>query len=130
MVSLASIAGTEQKAKLAAAYGAQAVDMEASAVARAAQAHGIRFSTLKAISDESDFVMLPMQRFLDADGQFSSAKLVAYAALRPWLWLRLVRLARNSSLAAKALCAALDRYNRPAEMSAAPELQPAVGRER
>lgn len=130
LVSFAVIAGTEQKARLAKAYGAQAVDMEAAAVARAAQAHGIAFSALKAISDDAGFVMPPMQAFVGQDGQFRSARLVAFAAVRPWLWLKLIRLARNSAQAAKALCAALDRYNRPAEANAAPELQPAVGRER
>lgn len=130
LASFAAIAGTEQKAKLAKAYGAQAVDMEAAAVARAVQAHGIRFSALKAISDAAAFVMPPVQAFVGQDGQFRSAKLVAFAAVRPWLWLKLIRLARNSSQAAKALCAALDRYNHPAVISTTPELQPAIGRQR
>ena len=43
LVSVAGIADVEQKAKLAQSYGAQAVDMEAAAVARGAQARGIRF---------------------------------------------------------------------------------------
>src|SRR5579863_9772280 len=40
LVSATTIAGTEQKMKLAQSYGAQAVDMEAAAVARGAQARG------------------------------------------------------------------------------------------
>lgn len=130
LASFAAIADAEQKAKLAKAYGAQAVDMEAAAVGRAAQAHGVPFAALKAISDESDFVMPPLKAFVGEAGQFHPAKLAVFAAFRPWLWLSLIRLARNSSRAAKALCAALNRYNRPGEMSATPELQSAVGRER
>jgi adenosylhomocysteine nucleosidase len=53
LVSVAGIADGEQKSKFAASYGAQAVDMEAAAVARGAQARGIRFMAVKAISDES-----------------------------------------------------------------------------
>src|SRR5882762_7031725 len=51
LISFESVANVEQKAKLANAYGAQAVDMEAAAVARSAEAHGIKFLACKVISD-------------------------------------------------------------------------------
>ncbi|MFZ0806058.1 MAG: hypothetical protein WAN03_07735, partial [Candidatus Sulfotelmatobacter sp.] len=47
LVSFGSVASPEQKAKLREAYAAQAVDMEASAVARAAEARGIQFGVVK-----------------------------------------------------------------------------------
>src|SRR6202166_2175751 len=109
LVSAAFIAGPEQKLKLAGSYGAQAVDMEAAAVARGAQARGVRFMAVKAISDESNFVMPAMDRFLDGNGQFRTGKFVMFAALRPWLWSRVIQLGRNGAKASRALCGELDR---------------------
>jgi adenosylhomocysteine nucleosidase len=110
LVSAASIAGPEQKLKLAGSYGAQALDMEAAAVARGAQARGVRFMAVKAISDESNFVMPAMDRFIGGDGQFRTFSFAVFAALRPWLWLRVIQLGRNGAKASRALCAELDRY--------------------
>jgi adenosylhomocysteine nucleosidase len=103
LVSFASVAGKEQKIKLANAYGAEAVDMEAAAVARAAEAHGLRFATVKVISDELGFPMLDVAPFTSPDGKFREATLVIHAALRPRLWPSLIRLARNSVEASRAL---------------------------
>jgi adenosylhomocysteine nucleosidase len=114
LVSWNSVAGVEQKAKLAKAYEASAVDMEAAAVARGAQARGIGFMAVKAISDGYDFEFPQLERFIAADGHFRSAALVMFAALRPWLWPRLLRLSRNSEQAASTLCAWLEWYNQPA----------------
>ncbi len=104
LVSLDHPASVQEKAKLAEAYWAHAVDMEAAAVARAAQAHDITFVGLKVISDEADFEMPPMERFMSSDGTFRTGAFAAYAAVRPWLWPRVLRLARNSTKAADALC--------------------------
>jgi len=107
LVSFSSVAGEEQKAKLAKAYGAQAVDMEAASVAKSAQAHGLVFAVAKVISDEVGFPMPPMEQFTAADGSFRTGKFVLYAAERPWVWGTVMRLARNSEKAALALCADL-----------------------
>jgi len=110
LVSAATIAGAEQKRKLAESYAAQAVDMEAAAVARGAQARGARFMAVKAISDESDFTMPGMDHFVGRAGEFQTERFAIFAVLRPWLWLRVIRLSRNSAKASRALCAELDRY--------------------
>jgi adenosylhomocysteine nucleosidase len=126
LVSAANIAGAEQKVKLAGSYAAQAVDMEAAAVARGAQARGVRFMAVKVITDESDFAMPPMDRFVAGDGQFRTGKFVIFAGLRPWLWPRVIQLARNGAKASRALCAELDRYisdPKKTEVSG-PELHP------
>jgi adenosylhomocysteine nucleosidase len=115
LVSVAETAGVEQKAKLAKAYWAHAVDMEAAAVARGAQAHDIVFVGLKAISDEAGFEMPSIERFIASDGQFRTLPFALFVAVRPWLWPRVVRLARNSDKAAKALCEWLEQYNHDAE---------------
>jgi len=111
LVSFTSVASAEQKAKLAKAYGATAVDMEGASVARGAETHGLRFSAVKAISDEADFVLPPFDPFITHDGHFRTGAFVAFLALRPWLWPAVLRLARNTSRAAANLCAALQCYN-------------------
>lgn len=103
LVTFMAVAGMKQKANLGEAYCAQAVDMEAAAVAAAARAHGIMFGATKVISDEVDFEMPEMARFIDPQGQFRAANFALYAALRPWLWGRVATLAGNSRKAARML---------------------------
>ena len=87
LVTFMSVAGAEQKAKLARAYGARAVDMEAAEVATAAHAHGIPFGAIKVISDELDFEMPRMADFIRPEGRFQTTEFIFFfAALRPWLW--------------------------------------------
>jgi adenosylhomocysteine nucleosidase len=107
LVSFSSVAATEQKQKLALAYGAQTVDMEAASVARGAQAHGLRFRALKAISDELQFPMISMDKFVDADGHFRTGSFALFVAFRPGSWSSVIRLARNSALASRVLCTRL-----------------------
>lgn len=104
LVSCPAIASAEQKQKLSKSYGAQAVDMEAASVARAAQVHGIAFLAIKCISDEMDFELPEMMRFVRG-GKFNTGSFVAYVALRPWLWVKVARLAQNTRLATENLCA-------------------------
>jgi adenosylhomocysteine nucleosidase len=103
LLSVGEVVGAHQKPKLAEAYGAQAVDMEAAAVARGAEAHGIRFCAVKVISDRLDSAMPPVGRFIDQAGRFQTARFAAYAALRPWLWRAVVQLGRNRSTASRVL---------------------------
>ena len=105
LVSFGSVAGPAQKAKLREAFSAQAVDMEAAAVARAAELRGIKFAVVKVISDKFDFSFPPTEKFVDASGRFSELRFAVFAALRPWLWPQVIRLARNSNRASRALCA-------------------------
>jgi adenosylhomocysteine nucleosidase len=110
LVSFGSVAGREQKEKLCKAYGAAAVDMEAAAVAQAAQLCGVEFGALKVVSDEADFDIPAMEKFVGADGRLNAAKFALHVAVRPWLWAGTIALARNSARASRALCGALDRY--------------------
>jgi len=110
LVSSAAVAGREQKTRLGKAYGASAVDMEAAAVAQGAQARGVEFAVLKAISDASEFDMPAMDRFVTRDGRFHSVRFACHMAQRPWLWGSIMTLARNSSKASAALCGALANY--------------------
>lgn len=103
LISFPAVAGAEQKIKLAKSYGAQAVDMEAAAVAKGAEARGVSFRAIKAISDEVGFAMPPLDRFIAPDGSFRTRSFALYAAKRPLLWPDVLRLAQNSAKAARAL---------------------------
>jgi len=107
LVSFSSIASPQQKASLRASYQAQAVDMEAAAVGRAAEIRGVPFTVVKVISDQFDFNFPSIERFVDANGQFLEMRFAMFAAVRPWLWPGIVRLARNSQRASRVLCDSL-----------------------
>jgi len=120
LVSFMAVAGIDQKANLAQAYGAQAVDMEASAVAAAARAHGIPFDAAKAISDEANFEMPETARFIDAQGRFKTSSFAFFVALRPWLWPRVALLANHSRKAARALGEHLERLRQELSQTSIP----------
>jgi nucleoside phosphorylase len=120
LVTFMEVAGEQQKRSLAKAYAAQAVDMEAAAVAAAAQEHGIAFGATKVISDELGFEMPEMSRFIDSSGQFETGSFVAFAVMRPWLWKRVAQLAVNSRKAEKGLGEHLERFRQ--ELTQAREL--------
>jgi len=112
LVSFGAVANPEQKARLRDSFGAQAVDMEAAAVARAAEARGVQFAVVKVISDEFDFNFPSTERFVDTDGQFLEGRFAWFAALRPWLWPQVAQLAANSRRASQALCGCLRKMSR------------------
>jgi nucleoside phosphorylase len=113
LVTFMTVAGTGQKRNLAQAYNAQAVDMEAAAVAAAASARGIPFTATKVISDGLHFDMPETARFIDAQGRFHTAAFAFYAVIRPWLWFRVAALAGNSRKAARTLAAHLNNCRQP-----------------
>ncbi len=129
LVTFMEVAGVEQKASLAQAYAAQAVDMEAAAVAAAAHAHHVGFAAIKVISDEVDFEMPPTSRFVTADGRFQTAKFAAFLALRPALWSRVATLAGNSRTAARALGEHLERYRQELSRTSSQNLRQESDRE-
>lgn len=103
LVTFGSVASPSQKAQLRDAYGAQLVDMEAAAVWRAADAHGVKFAAVKAISDEFDFTFPEIEKFVDAQGQFQQGRFGRFAVARPWLWPKVNRLAQGSNRAVSGL---------------------------
>lgn len=111
LVSFGSVANPAQKARLRGSFGALAVDMEAAAVARAAEARGVRFGVVKVISDEFDFNFPSTERFVDGNGQLIELRFACFAVMRPWLWPQVARLARNSKRASRALCDWLRNMN-------------------
>jgi adenosylhomocysteine nucleosidase len=118
LATVASFAGKDEKRRLHEAYDASAVEMEAATVARLAQAHGLPFLAVKAISDTVDFELPGIERFSTADGQFREAAFGAHVALRPWLWRPVLAMAKSSKLAAENLCAELELQIRRHDLEA------------
>jgi adenosylhomocysteine nucleosidase len=114
LVTFGVIATPEQKVKLGRSFNAQAVDMEAAAVARAATARGVRFAAVKVISDEIDFQLpgMDQEKLVTLSGEFRTGRFVRFIFIRPWTWPAALRLARNSRRASLALCAWLKENQR------------------
>ena len=120
LVTVAAVAGPEEKRRLAERFSAEAVDMEAAAVARAAQAEGVRFRAVKAISDELDFPVFPAEGFINARGEFQTLRFALHLAKRPWFWAPAWAFRGNCSLAAEALSKALAGFVREAGQESEP----------
>jgi len=103
LVSTTEVADANSKAKLVEKFHGLVVDMEAAGVARAARDRGTRFCCVKAISDEFDFRMPPLTRFIDDHGNVQEAKFALWTAARPHYWLPAIRLTGNSRRAIQAL---------------------------
>lgn len=110
LVSAGQVAGVASKQELAARFHALAVDMEAAGVAAVAREKHLLFRCVKAISDEADFAMPPLSRFVDEEGRLHTGRFAAWASVRPAVWWKLVQLGRNSGLAAKALAEWLQQH--------------------
>ncbi len=106
------VSDASDKRELRSKFGADVVDMEAAAVAQVAREHGVEFASLKAISDDAAFVMPPLGRFIDANGQFATRKFLIYIALHPKWWTTLGKIKSNSELASRNLCEAVEHLLR------------------
>ncbi|HEY4900394.1 MAG TPA: phosphorylase [Terriglobales bacterium] len=108
VVTVSSISGPAGKRILADRYAADVVDMESAVVAAVAREHGIDFSAIKAISDELEFEMPPLARFVDGNGTFETARFAAHVAMRPKWWRPVRQLSANSRTASVNLSHALE----------------------
>lgn len=106
VVSSPGIADAAEKAALRARYAADAVDLEAGAVAQVAGERGLEFYAVKVISDESSVSLPPFARFIE-HGRFREWRFALHCALRPWMWPRVLRIARDSALASQRLSESL-----------------------
>lgn len=88
--------------------GAVIVDMEAAAVASVCRDHNIPFACVKSVSDLADEDLpLDFNRYRDAAGRFQNSR-IAFAGIIKGKIFALMRLARQSSLAAKQLGAHIE----------------------
>lgn len=109
LVTLDHFADLTEKLRLRQAYGASCVEMEAATLARLSEAHKIPFYCIKSISDTLDFELKGIERFHSADGEFREGAFALFAALRPWLWPAVMKMARGSKLAVERHCAEVQR---------------------
>jgi adenosylhomocysteine nucleosidase len=107
LVTTETIAGIQEKARLAASYQASLVDMEAASVARQARARGLGFRAIKAVSDAHDFELAALARFAGRRGSFRTGAFALHMALRPQAWAKTMKLGRDSSRALSGLHVAL-----------------------
>ncbi len=108
IVSGRAIAGEERKRGLREEFGADAIDMESAGVASIAESCGLPFIAVKAVSDEVDFPMPPLNEFVDTTGRFHSVAFVGKALLHPRWWWATIALGRNSHRASVELCRAME----------------------
>jgi len=103
LVTSPIVADAAEKRRLAAAYKADLVDMEAAAIARLAQMRGIPFYCFKGVSDGFKDKLPDFNRFIRPDGQFNMAGMVLFSILRPSHWPSLIRMGENSKKASLSL---------------------------
>ena len=107
VATVSAVSGATEKRELALKWRADVVDMEASAVAAAAQEAGIEFVAIKSISDEPGFEMPPVGGFVDDAGQFETLRFAVWLAVRPQVWGPVRQLNANTRIAAVKLSDAL-----------------------
>jgi adenosylhomocysteine nucleosidase len=102
-----TVANSAEKHRLARAYNAALVDMEAAAIARLAAMRGIPFYCIKGVSDGLDDRLPDFNRFLSPSGQLRFSRLIPFALLRPDYWPALVRMGENSKRASRSIAETL-----------------------
>jgi adenosylhomocysteine nucleosidase len=103
LVTSPKVADEAEKRRLAAAYGAGLVDMEAAAIARLAAMRGIPFYCVKGVSDGTTDQLPDFNRFISENGEFQLARFIVFAILRPRHWPALMRMGENSRKAAQGI---------------------------
>jgi adenosylhomocysteine nucleosidase len=103
LVTSPKVANAGEKQRLATAYGAGLVDMEAAAIARLAGMRGIPFRCIKGVSDGFAENLPDFNRFISPEGQFQTGRLLLYVLSRPWHWPALIRIGENGNKASRAI---------------------------
>jgi adenosylhomocysteine nucleosidase len=101
------VSDASEKHQLLTKFGADVVDMEAAAVAQVAMERGLKFAAIKSISDDAEFDMPPLNRFIE-DGKFDTRRFLVYVALHPRWWGTLSKIKKNSEIATENLCRAVE----------------------
>jgi adenosylhomocysteine nucleosidase len=99
--------GSEEKRRLGKQYQAMGVDMESAVVARLCSQQGVPFGCVRAVSDTVQTALSARLVSLLTDGRISWLRLAGNVAASPRLLGEMMRLARDTRLAARQLGAAL-----------------------
>jgi adenosylhomocysteine nucleosidase len=114
LLTVASLVGRpEEKRRLGERTGAVAVDMETAAVARRCTDAGVPFGCLRVISDDVDTPLSESLLAVLADGRVRTGRLAAAVLRRPALIAELMRIAKDTRLAARRLAAGLEELLTP-----------------
>jgi adenosylhomocysteine nucleosidase len=97
------VADAAEKQRLAAAYRAGLVDMEAAAVARLAAMRGISFQCVKGVSDGLNDQLPDFNRFLSPEGRFHTVRFALFALFHPGYWSALKQMGENSKQASQSI---------------------------
>jgi adenosylhomocysteine nucleosidase len=117
LATVTRTAGVQEKARLFASYAAVLVDMEAATVARLAAMRSVPMCCFKAVSDAADANLPEIDRFVDANGQLSVPRFLAYLAVHPGQWSAVARLAKSSRSASEELAESLRAFLRHKDWS-------------
>lgn len=98
-----------EKGQLGQRYEAEYVDMESASIAEVCAARGLRFATVRAVSDTHDTALSPELIRLLAGGSVSIWKAIAALIRRPRLFREFRRLSRDTKLASRNLAEVLAR---------------------
>jgi adenosylhomocysteine nucleosidase len=109
LVTLDHVAGVNEKRPLAEKHQAVLVDMEAATVARLAASNNLAFYCFKGVSDAYTDQLPDFSRFISAAGELRMPAFLAHAAFHPRYWSSLVRVGKNSNLAAANLARLLSK---------------------
>lgn len=107
LATIPTVADESEKRRLASAYNAALVDMEAATVARLAAMRSIPFYCIKGVSDALTGRLPDFNRFLSPSGQFELARFALFSLVRPWYWPSLVRMGENSNRASQRIAESL-----------------------
>ena len=111
----AVVAGAADKARLFAATGAAAIDLESGAVARVAARHGLPFAVLRAVCDPAERSLPPAALVaLDRNGAIGGLRVLASVLRAPGQVPALLALARDAAAARAALRRQVSRRLPPA----------------
>lgn len=103
LATSSKVADSTEKQRLAAAYRASLVDMEAAAIARLAAMRGISFHCIKGVSDGFTDHLPDFNRFLSGEGQFQTARFTLFALFHPGYWSALKQMGENSRKASQGI---------------------------
>ncbi|MFC1926602.1 hypothetical protein ACFLWV_02500, partial [Chloroflexota bacterium] len=98
----------ESKEALGREFSAEAVDMESYWIGRAAQARGVRFLTVRAITDTVGEHLPSLEQLFADSGELRKGKAAIYFLTHPWQVAKLFMLGRSARRAEKNLALFLD----------------------
>ncbi|MCI0683124.1 MAG: hypothetical protein L0Y71_13565 [Gemmataceae bacterium] len=99
-----------EKLALGEQHGALAVDMESAAFARRCHERGVPWACLRVISDDVSVPFTTEVAGLVEDGRVRPGRVLSLLLRKPWLVPKLVRLARQTRLAARRLADAVVQF--------------------